>query len=290
MRLPRLRIRASSAYPLMVVLFTASLMATTMEADDRAPTGGRGPGSRRDDLVGSEATERARIAEIVCPVEGGSTILAIPLEGTRVKKGQALCQLDDTDLRERKINGEIATKRAEAERDNARKRVEVAELDLTLYTEATAPREKVDAEAEERLARAEHTVAIEELEHIKRAAGADDLTRRRAEVTVARAAFTLSRAEDRLRRMPSEQEGAIIGLKAEIEKARSNALACEQMHELKMEEFRNLGQIIDACRPIAPFDGVIIYPNPSRTSRVGETIGQGQVILRVVEAALPAAK
>ena len=61
-------------------------------------------------------------------------------EGTRVKKGELVCELDSAALRDQLDNQKIATKSAEADFENAKLTREVAEIAVVEYEEASSSR------------------------------------------------------------------------------------------------------------------------------------------------------
>ena len=64
---------------------------------------------------------------LTCDVEGQSTILSIVPEGTYVKEGDVLVELDSADLRERIDSQEITVKSAENASMNAKEAFEIQE-------------------------------------------------------------------------------------------------------------------------------------------------------------------
>jgi multidrug efflux pump subunit AcrA (membrane-fusion protein) len=59
------------------------------------------PGKLKLNVLASGMVESARREMVYCPVEGSTTILSITPEGTHVKKGQLVCELDASTLRDR---------------------------------------------------------------------------------------------------------------------------------------------------------------------------------------------
>lgn len=85
---------------------------------------------RVDNTVRERGTvESARSREVRCEVAGGSTILFIVPEGSRVEKGDLLVELDDSALREKVKVAEIEAEQAKAAILRARADVKAANLD-----------------------------------------------------------------------------------------------------------------------------------------------------------------
>jgi len=83
-------------------------------ADDGAVTGvAARRGTLVVDVIEKGNLKAARSEELSSELEGSATILMLIEEGTRVEPGDLVCQLDATDLIERKISQEIAVQNAE---------------------------------------------------------------------------------------------------------------------------------------------------------------------------------
>jgi multidrug efflux pump subunit AcrA (membrane-fusion protein) len=83
-------------------------------------------GKLADTIIERGSLEPSRFKTVSCQVEGGSTILWIVPEGTRVKKGERVCELDSAALKERLFDQTIVKNRAEAAYQNAKLTREVA--------------------------------------------------------------------------------------------------------------------------------------------------------------------
>ena len=78
-------------------------------------------------MVEKGSLESARNEDAYCLVEGQTTIILIKPEGSAVKKGQLVCQLDSASLKDQLVNQMITVKSAEANYENAKLTREVAE-------------------------------------------------------------------------------------------------------------------------------------------------------------------
>ena len=79
--------------------------------------------------------QSARSFDVYCQVESGTRIVAMVPEGTRVKKGDIVAQLDSAALEDQLVNQRITTKSAEANYRNAKLMREVAEIAVKEYIE-----------------------------------------------------------------------------------------------------------------------------------------------------------
>src|SRR5271165_6305869 len=79
--------------------------------------------------------ESSKNQDVLCLVEGSTTIISIVAEGTPVKKGDLVCELDSASLKDQLTNQQIATQSAEASYQNAKLTREVAEIAVREYEE-----------------------------------------------------------------------------------------------------------------------------------------------------------
>ena len=99
------------------------------------------PGMLRVVLIEPGSLEASRGQDVVNQVEGQTAILSIVPEGTKVTKGQVVCELDWSSLRDQLTNQVVAVKGAEAAYRNASIAREVAEIGLLEYQEGTYPQQ-----------------------------------------------------------------------------------------------------------------------------------------------------
>jgi RND family efflux transporter MFP subunit len=138
---------------------------------------------RRGDLLISESAhgnlEAKDSLRMVCELEGRASIIFLAEEGTIVQEGQLVCELDVSDLRDRRVTQEISVKNGEASFTKAREQydiqeiqntsdiaesklaLELAGMDLAKYTQP-------DGEWEHELAQAEEAIKLAE-EELKQA-------------------------------------------------------------------------------------------------------------------------
>ena len=95
---------------------------------------------------------RRRRACVFSPLEGRTTVLSAKPEGTFVKKGELVCELNPSPLKERLANQEIVIRGAEAAYEGARLAREVAEIALKEYLEGISPQEMATLRGEIALA------------------------------------------------------------------------------------------------------------------------------------------
>lgn len=216
-------------------------------------------------VVDRGTLESSSNQDAVNEVEGMTTIISILPEGTRVKKGELVCELDSAALRDSLVNQEISTKRAEADLEQAKKTLLVAEIAVKEYLEGTFPQDVQSAEGAIKLAEADLVRAQERLEWSNRmlAIGyvtasqnqSDKLTLQKSEFSVKEAKTKL----DVLQRFTREKQ--VKDLLANVDKAKSDMLAKESTYSLEKSKEEKLRKQIDKCKIIAPGDGLIVYAN-----------------------------
>lgn len=213
--------------------------------------------------------ESASNQDVFSKVEGSTTIISIVPEGTRVEKGQLVCELDSSLLSDQLLNQEIATRGAEAAYMNAKLTREVAEIAVTEYTEGIYLQDKQATEGEIALAEAELSRAVDRLEWSNRMlikgyqSKAQNLSDKSA---LQNAKIKLEQAQTKMSVLEKfTHDKTVKELKSEVEKARSDELAKEQTWQLEQTKEKKLRTQIANCKLLAPGDGIVVYANdPNR--------------------------
>jgi RND family efflux transporter MFP subunit len=198
-------------------------------------------------------------------VEGMTTIISIKAEGTRVTKGELVCELDSAALRDQLVNQEISTKRAEADLQQAEKTLQVAEIAVREYEEGTFPQDVQSAEGQIKLAEADLVRSQERLEWSNRMLAIGYVTASQNQsdkLTLQKMEFSLREAKTRLEVLQKfTKEKQLKDLQANVEKAKSDKLAKESTYQLEKAKEEKLRKQIDKCKIMAPGDGLIVYAN-----------------------------
>src|SRR5271157_1712464 len=216
------------------------------------------------------ALESSKNQDVQCQVEGSTTIITILPEGTKVKKGDLVCELDSASLNDSLTNQKIATQGAEASFQNAKLTREVAEIAVKEYEEGIFLQDKATCEGEIKLAqsdlarssdRVDWAVRMYEKGYVSKAAKVSE------ELNFQKAKFALEQAESKLHvLLDFTRDKTIKELRSEVEKARSDELAKEQTFQLeKTKEAKLVKQIIN-CKLFAPGDGIVVYANDTSRS------------------------
>ncbi|HEU5117808.1 MAG TPA: efflux RND transporter periplasmic adaptor subunit, partial [Isosphaeraceae bacterium] len=222
--------------------------------------------------------------DVFSQVEGQTTILWILPEGSQVKKGEKVVELDSATMNDNLTNQVIATRRAEADFEQARKTFEVAEIAVKEYMLGTYEQEKQTIQGEQKLAESELQRAIDRLEWSEAMLKknyispsqvlADQLAKLKAEISKAQA----EKKMEVLKQFTYQKQ--LTELQANVEKARSDMMAKEQTYDLEKSKEEKLKRQIDNCVLFAPGDGLIVYANDPNRNR-GSTqpqIEEGAVV------------
>lgn len=250
-------------------------------------------------------------------LEGGTTIVSVVPEGTTVKQGELLVELDSSGLKEKIANQEVTVQNAEGSYSKAKEDLEIQKLtmdasvkDATLKVEfAISDLEKYkegDWPQQERAIQARITIAQEEMQRAQdrlnwtktlEAKGyatkdelkADTLTMKRQEITIAQADEELRLATKytypkSVRQLEAALDTARLGLLQVRQKATSTIKSYESdvtskqnTLELQRERLADMKKQLELTKIYAPQDGLVVYATGS-ASGSGILIEQGASI------------
>jgi hypothetical protein len=111
--------------------------------------------------------EPSRIDEAYSQVEGRVTVVSLLPDGSRVKAGDTVCELDSASFKESLVNQTIARKSAEAAYENAKLARELAEIALTEYVEGILKQDRATLKNEIGVAEKNMQQANDRLERIR---------------------------------------------------------------------------------------------------------------------------
>lgn len=239
-------------------------------------------------------------------LEGRTTILSLVAEGTQVRAGELLIELDGSSLQDRRIDQQIVVQNAEAAfvqarenlevvKNQARSDVEQARLarrfardDLAKYQQGEYPAQQQEALArialaEEELRRAEEKrswsqVLFDERFLSQTELQADELAAQKARIDLelSRGRLTLLRDFDHPRRLlelKAEVDKTAMALErterkaaADVVRAEAELLARTTTLERERGKLDKIGQEIAKTRVLAPQDGMVIYATSTQAS------------------------
>ncbi len=238
-------------------------------------------------------------------VEGTATILFLVEEGTRVKKGDLLVELDASKLQDYQVNQEISVQNSEAAfvssrenlevvRNQAKSDVEKAELefrfakeDLKKYEEGEYPNQLRELEAKIKLATQELVRAKEELKWSQVLFDekylseseliADQLAASKAELDLELAKsnltllqdYTYKRTVDELQSDVSQAEMALDRVKRKVAadelQADASLRAKEAEYEQQKSKLKKIEDQIQKAKVYAPADGLVVHATSAQS-------------------------
>lgn len=254
-------------------------------------------------IVERGSLESANNMVLTSKVEGdaGTNIIMIVEEGTAVKEGDVLVELDSAKLRADELQQKIVLTNAKAVMDQALKNVDIqkaqnesdiaaadlaqmlADLDLEKYDEGDYVLESKIIDGERRLANEEFLRAQDKLAFTQRLikkgyATQTELEADRIAVEKARVALEGARAKDAVlqnytrKRMLEEKKAnkKEAGLQLERVRLKADAALAQYVsdynskkltYESEDTKYKKLLAQLDECKIIAPRDGMVVYAN-----------------------------
>lgn len=236
------------------------------------------------------SAQESRSIEIRNEVEGRPQILFLIKEGSKVKKGDLVCELDSAGLKDSLTEQEIRTKQAEAESDIAQKSLQVveqgqAEVRSTVDEDIASTENKIKILQIE-IQLCNNTIANEaRLE--KSVEGLAELARARADLVRHKAELVLTQTRLKtLKTVTKPQRELEIEITAR--KARSDASTKAAILKIEREREAKLRTMIRKCKIVSTAAGMVQYANPAepRPNTIwieeGALIRERQVILRIL--------
>jgi HlyD family secretion protein len=239
-------------------------------------------------------------------VEGQTTIVYLLDEGTKVKKGDLMMELDSSSLSDKKIDQEIAVQNAEAARidasesyevaknqaqsdiDQAKLNYDFAKQDLEKYIQGEYPDQLKEAEsqitlAEEELVQSKDTLdwseklykegylSQSELERDRLSYSQKELAlelKKRAKQLLENYTYKrqLAKLESDVSQSKSALERTTRKAKANIAQAEANKAAKQAEYERKYAQLKKIENQIEKTKIYAPADGTIIYATSAEMS------------------------
>ena len=244
-----------------------------------------------------------RNAVLTSKVEGATTIISIVPEGTHVKEGDIICELDSSALKDKETQQRISVTSAQALFDQAKENVEIqktqndsdiaaaqlkldlARLDLQKFLQGDYEQQRKELEGMVELAREDLARANEDFDYNERLTRKGYKTQNDLEasrIAVRKAELATSVAEEKLRvlseftfkRTEQELTANSKEFARELERTERKALAAlaqkkselsskELTLEVESAKLERLREQISYCVLRAPQDGQVIYANRS---------------------------
>jgi HlyD family secretion protein len=179
------------------------------------------------------------------------TILTLLPNGSIVKKGDVVCELDAAEIADVLTNQRITSIRARAAYRRNESAREVAELGLVEYTEGLFKLQLAEAEAA--IKKAEADLAIAEADSQAKKTGKEASARDNAKL-----ALEIAQTGRRVL-VDYSMAKRIKELKVAIELAQADEQASKEVWVLEVSKEKRLEREINACTIVAPRDGKVAY-------------------------------
>lgn len=238
-----------------------------------------------EEILETGELESASNVEVRCRVrsQGGAAILTVVREGTMVKQGDLIMQLDDSDLQNRLVDQQInvnksAAELAQAQADLSGSGMALKEYESGVFLETEKGLESEAFVAEENLRR-----AGEYLRYSKHLAEKGYIS----EVQLEADTFALGKAtkELELSRTKLEvlrlftREKTVKALSADVEKFKTKVATSERSYQIDQRRLEDIREQIAYCRISAPLDGQVVYANDQRSRGSSEPlIAEGKIV------------
>ena len=240
-------------------------------------------------------------AVLTCKVEGQTTIIMIVPEGTNVKEGELVCELDSSILSDKETQQEIAVEKAKAAFEQGREdlkiqeaqnesdieaanlKLKLAQIDLKKFQEGELVQQINDLDSKIKLAEENLSRAQESYEYVQRLAKKgyrtqNDLESERIAVETQKINVQLVKGEKRVLidftedRTLAELEANVKEYTREIQRTESKTRAAlaqkkaelrarELTFEVESKKHERLIAQIKACKIYATQDGQVVYAN-----------------------------
>ena len=245
-------------------------------------------------IIESGDVESSSNQEIRCRVRerGGTAILKIVDEGTNVKKGDFLVQLDDSGFRDELVEQRIRVATDRASVIQAESDLNTAERTLEEFERGQFKQELATYQAELAVAEEAYRRSVDFKKYSENLARKGYVTKAQLEADQ----FAVRKSEKELELATSKlevyskytQERMQAGFKAEIKKQEANLEASQFTLQLSKQRLEQYEEKVAACHIVAPLAGQVVYANEidgrgdsGIVIEEGVTIREGQQIIHL---------
>jgi HlyD family secretion protein len=273
------------------------------------------PRKLRFEVIERGCLEPSRAQESKSQVEGRTSVISLRPDGSEVKKGQLICELDSSASKDKLVNQSITTRSAEAAYQQAKLAREIADIALREYTEGILKQERLTLQTtivsaatavHKASGRLERTRNVQQrVQNALAAKGgnaspADMAAELLIEDLIDSTEKTLERETTALEQAKAKREvlekytsmKISAELKGEVEHKRSDELARSAAWRLAKSKEGHLRQQIENCSIYAAFDGYIVLADEPKQNgdpkiEVGSSVRQGQRIFNLLDLTAP---
>jgi multidrug resistance efflux pump len=223
---------------------------------------------------------------------GSTRILSILPEGTRVKAGDIVCELDSSAFRDELQAQRIRHIQAKAYVEQAKALLEVSEITLREYRDGIYPQDQslihqyiTTCRTEDDRARRNYAWS----EATTKKGYRSDAQLKADLLALQQAQIALREAEGMSERLEKYTAPMLIKeLAAKVEAIRADQFAQQQAFEVESDRLKKLETMVANCTMRAPRDGIVVYANQSNSwgqveTQIDEgvTVREGQAIFHV---------
>jgi HlyD family secretion protein len=271
----------------MALLMVSIIMGALLHVSVRQPTA-NAQAAAQEPQPREEQSKKDQSVAVLCQVVGGGLVLSMVPEGTIVKTGDLLCELDASKLRDRLTDREIAVKRSENESKTGQLAHEAALMALKEYQEGIYLQDKAAIEREIKRAESNLAMASDRVDEVTKQFQRGVVTNAlkvSAELNFQETKFAFELAASRLILLENlTKPNTLKRLISDIERSRSQELAAKEILELRRAQAERTQKQIEHCRITAPCDGKVVYLSPTAGARVheGDTVHEQQRLVRIL--------
>jgi multidrug resistance efflux pump len=223
---------------------------------------------------------------------GSTRILTILPEGTRVKAGEIVCELDSSAFRDELRAQRIRYIQANAYVEQAKVLLEVSEITLREYRDGIYPQDQALIRQNITTCRTEYERAVRNYAWSEKTTqkGYRSPSQLKADrLALQQATIALAEAEGMSERLEKFTAPKILKeLAAKVEAIRADKFAQKQAFEVESDRLKKLETTVENCTMPAPRDGIVVYANQSNgwgqiETQIDEgvTVREGQAIFHV---------
>lgn len=251
-----------------------------------------GPGWNETTVVAQ--SPKAGEHKVTCEVNIETKILLIAPDGLVVKKGQLICELDSSAIRQKLADQRIIVEAAANASRAARAACEIAEIAKQEYTQGIFKQDLATVEGEVKLAESDLVRSADRFEwatrmHAKGFVG--QAQKVSEELNFQKATFALKQAQEKLQLLKKYSGPKTIkSLDSTVDQTRFDARARDRVLQLEQARLTQLEQQVERCRIFAPADGRIVHAHKgsitpdSARQRVDQpaVVHEGELLFRIV--------
>lgn len=231
----------------------------------------------KDTPPGSEAVN------VFNPIEGRATVLSAKSEGSRVKKGELVCELDASPLKERLANQEITILGAESGHQGALLARQIAEIAIEEYEKGTFLLQLETARGEVALAESDFKRAEDRLawsDRMLTKGGASVAENMADKLSLQKARLALEQAQSqKLVLEKYTRPKTMMELDSQVRQRKSQELREQAAQEREQAKGKWLLRQINRCKVLAPADGRVTFTRPFGASAV---VIDGELLFRII--------